>query len=98
MSTNCRTRLRRAPRTQSRLTWQRASAPRTVSQTKTASVARPGHQQAQPLGVALTGISLSNFSAADDQQPAAYRKQLVEVARNQQHRAARGCELENRAM
>src|SRR5208282_2469504 len=69
-----------------------------VSQSRTALVARPGHQQAQPLGIALAGIGLTDFSAADNQQPPAYREQLVEVARNQNHRAAASREVENRAM
>src|SRR5260221_5199299 len=109
MHTSCRMRprlarrtrqsgMRRAQRARSRSARMREPELRAVSQSRTASVARPGHQQAQPLGIALTGIGLANFSAADNQQPAAYREQLVEVARNQQHRAAAGGKLQNSAM
>ena len=99
MRTSCRMRLRRAQRTRrmetrrarrerSRSTRTRAPTPRAVSQSRTASVARPRHQQAKPLGIALVRTRLANFSAADHHQPPADREQLVEVARNQQHRAA----------
>src|ERR1700731_1279829 len=90
--------LRRARPARSRSMRTRVPELRTVSQSRTASVARPGHQQAQPLGIALIGIRLANFPAADNQQPSADREQLVEVARNQQDRAAAGTKVENRAM
>src|SRR5579862_3953662 len=89
---------RRARRARLRSARTRSPAPRTVSQSMRASVARPGHQQAQPLGIALVGTRLADFSAADDQQPPADSEQLVEVARNQQDSAAAPCEVENRAM
>src|SRR5580704_8075049 len=109
MRTSCRMRLRPVPRTlraetrrarqvRSRSMRTQARAPRRVSQSRTASVARPGHQQAQPLGIALSGTRLTDFPAADNQQPSADCEQFVEVARNQQHRAASGAEVENCAM
>src|ERR1700722_11240224 len=90
--------LRRARRERSRSMRTRAPALRTVSQSRTASVARPGHQQTQPLGIALIGTRLADFPAADDQQPSADREQFVEVARNQHNGAAVRCEVENCAM
>ena len=58
----------------------------------------PGHQQAQPPGIAIAADSSANFAAADDQQPPADGEQLVEIAGDQKHRAAVGREFEQHAM
>src|ERR1700682_3761297 len=70
-----------------------------VSQERTASRAAlfpsPGHQQAQPLRGAFVGAGLANFSMTYHHQAPAGREQLVEVAGDQQHRAAACREFQN---
>src|SRR5579871_3677858 len=58
----------------------------------------PRHQQAQFFGRAISRIGRADFSAADYKQTRRHREQLVEIARDEQDRAAIGSEVEQDTM
>src|SRR6266851_9745856 len=53
---------------------------------------RARHQQSQPRRIVLIGPHRTQAAAADHGEPSAQRSELVEIARDQQHRAALGGE------